>query len=65
MNEIFANTGDPNQTPRSAASDLGLHSLPTTLLGVSRLQRVKIHQVVSADCYKLKTPGKGLVCFYV
>ena len=34
---LFANSGDSDQTPRSAASDLGLHRLPSTLLGVSRL----------------------------
>ena len=28
--------------PHSAASDLGLHCLPITLLGVSRLQWVKV-----------------------
>ena len=33
MGELFANIGDPDQTPRSAASDLGLHCLPITLLG--------------------------------
>ena len=33
MVERFANSGDPDQTPRSAASDLGLHCLPITLLG--------------------------------
>ena len=38
---VFANSGDPDQTPRSAASDLGLHYLPITPLRVSRLQRVK------------------------
>ena len=36
MVEPFANGGDPDQTPRSAASDLGLLCLPITLLGVSR-----------------------------
>ena len=41
MAKLFANSGDPNQTPRSAAFDLGLHCLPITLLRVSRLQRVK------------------------
>ena len=30
MVELFANSGDPDQTPRSAASDLGLHCLPIT-----------------------------------
>ena len=38
MVELFADRGDPDQTPHSAASDLGLHCLPFTLLGVSRLQ---------------------------
>ena len=28
--ELFANSGDPDQTPRSAASDLGLHCLLIT-----------------------------------
>ena len=41
MAKLFANSGDPDQTPRSAASDLGLHCLPSTLLRVSRLQWVK------------------------
>ena len=38
----YLQTGDPDQTPRSAASDLGLHCLPITLLRVSRLQWVKV-----------------------
>ena len=42
MVELFANSGDPDQMPRSVASDLGLHCLPNTLLGVSRLQWVNI-----------------------
>ena len=42
MVELFANSGYPDQTPRSAASDLGLHCLPNTLLGVARLQWVMI-----------------------
>ena len=40
MAKVFANSGDPDQTPHSAASDLGLHCLPSTLLWVSRLQWV-------------------------
>ena len=41
MVEQFANNGDPDQTPRSVVSDLGLHCLPTTnFLGFSRLQWV-------------------------
>ena len=41
MDKLFAKSGDPAQTPRSAASELGLHCLPITLLRVSRLQWVK------------------------
>ena len=40
MVELFANSGDPDQMLHSAASDLGLHCLPITLLGVSQLQWV-------------------------
>ena len=40
MIELFANIGDPDQTLHSVASDLGLHCLPITLLGVSRQQWV-------------------------
>ena len=42
MAKLFANSGDPDQMPHSAASDLGLHCLPVTLLQVSRLQWVNI-----------------------
>ena len=38
MAKLFANSEDPDQTLQSAASDLGLHCLPVTLLGISRLQ---------------------------
>ena len=41
MVELFANSRDPDQTPRFA-SDLGLHCLPIILFGVSRLQWVNI-----------------------
>ena len=40
MAKLFANSGDPNQMLHSAASDLGLHCLPITLLRVSRLKWV-------------------------
>ena len=33
MVELFANSGDPDQKPQNAASDLGLHCLPVTHLG--------------------------------
>ena len=38
--KLLANSGDPDQMPHSAASGLGLHCLPITRLGVSRLQWV-------------------------
>ena len=41
MAKLFANSGDTDQMPHSAASDLGLHCLPNTLLEVSRIQWVK------------------------
>ena len=45
MAKLFANSGDPDQTPHSAAADLGLHCLPVTILRVSRLQWVKVNIV--------------------
>ena len=33
MAKLFANSGDPDQMPRSVASDLGLHCLPITFYG--------------------------------
>ena len=42
MAKLFANSGDPDQTPRSAASDLGLHCLPIIRLRVFRLQWVNL-----------------------
>ena len=41
MVELLANSGDPDQTPRSAASDPGLHSLSATRSGDFSLQLVK------------------------
>ena len=34
---LYANTVDPDQTPRSAAVDLGLHCLPRSHLGDARI----------------------------
>ena len=56
MAKIFANSNDPDQTPCSAASDLGLHCLPTTLLGVSQLQGDK-EVLVYVFSGALKCPG--------
>ena len=55
MTKLFANSGDPDQTPRSAASDLGLHCLLSTLLRVSRLQWVKSILVTLKTEYLLST----------
>ena len=41
MDKLFANSGDPDQMPHSAASDLGLYCLPNTLFGVSQLNGLK------------------------
>ena len=50
MVKLFTNSGDPVQTPHSAASDLGLHCLSITLLRISWLQWVK--------------PPKWFLCFH-
>ena len=42
MAKLFANSEDPDRMPRSVASDLGLHCLAITLLGVSGLQLGKL-----------------------
>ena len=42
MVELFANSGDPDQMPHTAASDLDLYCLPVTHLRVSRLRWVKV-----------------------
>ena len=39
--ELNANSDDPDQTPHFVASDLGLHSLPMSLLWIAMLKRVK------------------------
>ena len=45
MVELFANIGDLDEMPHSAASDLCLHCLPITLLRVSRQQWVNMESV--------------------
>ena len=40
MAKLFANSEEPDQMPHSVASDLSLHCMLTTLLGVSRLKWV-------------------------
>ena len=49
MVELFANSGDPDQMPHSAASDLRLYCLPIALLGISRLQWVNGQNLLTSD----------------
>ena len=56
MAKLFANSGDPDQTPHSVASDLGLHCLPITLLRVSRIQWVNL---IAYRNQRLLTNGAG------
>ena len=42
FSEFNANSVDPDRTPRSAASDLGLHRLPVSLLWGAMLKLVKL-----------------------
>ena len=46
MVELFANSADPDQMLHSAASDLGLHCLPVTGLGVSSIHWVKRYRYI-------------------
>ena len=70
MAKLFANSGDPDQTPRSAASDLGLHCLSIILLRVSRLQWVNCDNVVannlssSCDITFRTTTDRGSCCIH-
>ena len=54
MVELVANSGDPDQMPHFAASDLGLHRLPIALLGASDYRWLK--KTVIYLCKKYK-PG--------
>ena len=42
ISELITNVEDPDQTPRVAASEPGLHCLPMSLLWKARLKWVKI-----------------------
>ena len=50
-----ANSVDPDQTPRSAASDPGLHCLPTSLLWDDRLKWVKEIKCTSVLQFDVET----------
>ena len=53
ISELNANSVDPDQTPHSAASDLGLHGLPMSLLWDARLEWFHIY-------FSLEIPKKVL-----
>ena len=57
--ELTANSVDPDQTPRSASSDLGLHCLPVTLLWYTSLKLVKD----KIEFASLRQEGACNVCF--
>ena len=68
MSKLFANSGDPDQTPHSAASDLNLHCLSVTLFGVSRIKWVnavpnynELMQLQTVKYYKQKENGNQSV----
>ena len=57
MAKLFANSEDPDQMTHSAASNLGLHSLPITLLRVSRLQWVNVINTIK----QMNPDGKVII----
>ena len=50
MSELNANSVEPDQTPRSAGSDLDLHSLPTSHFWDARLKWVNYITYLYASC---------------
>ena len=50
MAKLFANSGDPDQMPHSAASDLGLHCLPVTFYGYLDYSGLKKCFIWSYEC---------------
>ena len=65
MIELFANSGDPDQTPQNAASDLGLHCLPITSLGVSRQQWVNKPHLMRHTKLLQTAFGKFILLFFL
>ena len=53
ISELNANSVDPDQTPRSAASDLGLQCLPVYLLWDARLKWVTSRASKKNGCFFL------------
>ena len=59
MVKLFANSGDPDQTPCSAAPDLDLHCLPVTHLGVSSFQWVKGKNLLPSSLFRVDPSPEG------
>ena len=53
ISELNANNADPDKTPCSVASDLGLHCLPMSLLWDARLKWVKFVTVLHKYIFHL------------
>ena len=57
ISELKANIADTDQTPRSAASDLGIHRLPVSLLWDLRHKWVKRNYTLSGKTFLSKLLG--------
>ena len=57
MAKLFANSGNPDQLPHSAASDLGLHCLPITFLQSPDYNGLKVNP-------KSVYPSKNVLIIY-
>ena len=55
---LKANSVDPDQMPHSAASDLGIHCLPMSLLWGTRHQWVNYTSVTSSEDIEIYTKPK-------
>ena len=49
MVDLFANSGDPEQTPRSVATDLEMHCLPINLLE----QKCEKYQICLSESFQV------------
>ena len=58
MVELFANSGEPDQTPHSAASDMGRHCLSITRLGSPVFKLIKLHLPLKLHLLHMKRLNK-------
>ena len=54
ISELNANSIDPDQTPHSAASDLGLYCLPMSLLWDARFKWVNSLPIFVVNCEQVQ-----------